>query len=215
MRCYELKNDTLREGLLITDESGLPAIQVAEGHFLPLEPRMAKVYARAPKVAPIRLHFTSITKDMKSLTMAGKNDRMALVHLELEGGEGGDVSLSACAFDERIEEERAKVKKLYRPFPSEGVLVIGNVVDPPPWFGESNRLRLTVIMLEGASLRVTRSGRIPPSVRQNTFLYWSGTRMYDTPHRKGTESPQVREKKDQSGTRLLPPAEHSEMTAYC
>lgn len=181
MKCYELKDDTLREGLLITDESGSPRINITTdgGIFLPLDTRLADVYQRAPKIAPIRQHTAILGKDRRTLSSPRKTDQLALVRLSVAGGENGTVSLSGCAFDENVNEHEGRVDKLYRPFPSQGIELLGNYEEPEPWFG-SDRLELALIMLPGASFRVSRDGQLH-GARMHTYLYWNGYKLIDTP----------------------------------
>ncbi len=187
MKCFELKNDTLREGLLITDEAGPPRVNVTTSgsFFLPLDSHLASIYRQAPKIAPIRQHEVTLSRDLRTLSSPRRHDRMALLLLHLEGGQEGDVSLSSCAFEERVPETNERVEKLYRTFPSQGVRVLGDHPEPEPWFGEAKILELVVVMLAGAAFRITRTGR--HDSRVNTFLHWNGFRMIDTPHKKKTQ----------------------------
>lgn len=192
MKCFELKNDTLREGLLIDDESGLPRINVSSDKkkYLELDARLTAIYQRAPKIAPIRMHYAALSKDRKTISMSKKNDHLALLLICALAGQGGDVTLSGCAFQETVMPGEARVQKLYGPFPSEGIEVLGEVPEMAPWFGGATVLELAVLMLPGASFRVTRTGKVH-AARPHTYLYWNGYQMIDTPKKTDTKTKNI------------------------
>lgn len=196
MKCYELKDDTLREGLLITDESGPPRINITtDGAFsLPLDPRLADVYRRAPRIASIRQHYATLGRDRKTISTPKKSDQLALLRLSVRGGENGDVSLTGCAFDEDVNLDEGRVDKLYRPFPSQGIELLGDSPEPGPWFG-TDFLELALIMIPGASFRVSRSGQLH-GARMHTYLYWNGYKLIDTPTKKGPPQSKEEERRE-------------------
>ena len=193
MKCFELKNDTLKEGLPITDVAGLPRVNVTRdgSTFLAFDERLQQTRAKAPKIAgyELRLLDASLTKTLRTLTPPKfkhgvlVNDKLALLLLTLDGGKDGDVTLSACAFEEAIL-DADRVDKLYRPFPPQGIEILGTFEEPPPWCGGSTALDLALIMIAGASIRIARTGHLT-NARRTTYLSWTGYELIDRPYRKG------------------------------
>ena len=188
MKCFELKNDILREGLLIDDDAGLPRISLSSDKksYLELDGRLKGIYERAPKIAPIRMHYMSLSKDRKVVGMPRKNDRLALLLLFVAAGQGGDVTLSACSYQETVYEGEERVKKLYAPFPPVGIEVLGEVPEAAPWYGGATILELAIVMMPGASFKVSRTGKVH-AARPHTYLYWNGFQLVDTPKKVDTK----------------------------
>jgi hypothetical protein len=192
MKCFELKNDTLREGLLIEDDAGLPRINLSSDkkNYLEFDNRLKEVYQRAPKIAPIRMHYLSMSKDKKRVSTPRRNDRLALLVLFVAAGQGGDVTLSACSYQDTILPGEERVHKAYAPFPPTGVNLVTEV-PPFVWAGGAATIELSVVMMPGASFRISRTGKLHVA-RPHTYLYWNGHQMVDTP------------KKVDSRTRTIP-----------
>ncbi len=196
MKCFELRDDMMKEGLLVSNDAGLSCVKITmDGQrVLPLDKMMANAFDRAPKLAPIRLIYATLTKDLKSIACSRKADRCALLRIDVGAGQGGQVSLSACSFQDNLT-ENGVVQKLYSTFPPQGVQVLGAYDEPEPWFGDQ-RLELVMIMLQNASFRINRTGRLG-ELRQNTYIQWDGFRLRITPEAKKrndvmTERPPLR-----------------------
>jgi hypothetical protein len=194
MKCYELKDDTKAEGLLISDESGPPRIRVTDTFFFALAHPSVVIYERQPKLAPIRTKYLAFTRDERELTFSMKVDETALLRLDVRGGIGGTVSCSACSF-KQTEGERG-IEKVYDAFPSAGVHVLAPEEDDPlwvdryPWTGDVERLEILLMMKRGSSFHVQRTGHLR-GLRKNMFVSWDGFELLVTPPKKETLRPPV------------------------
>jgi hypothetical protein len=191
MKCYELKDDVLVEGLLITpDESGLPLVRVksSDSTGFALDRGSAAVYKKIPALAPIRMKYGSFSRDGRELVLSRKVDRTALLRLDVHGGVGGVVTCTACAFSQE-EKDGFEVEKVYEIFPSVGVHVLGEGWEAPyPWTAGTPHLEMMITMFPGSSFRVFRTGHLR-GLRKNMFVSWDGYDLQVTPPRRDAQRP--------------------------
>lgn len=189
MKCYELKDDVKTKGLLISDGSGPPRINVTESFFFPLARSAAAIFERQAKIAPIRTKYLAFTKDEKELLFSKKIDETALVRLDVRGGVDGLVACSACSFKQvRLE---SGVEKVYDAFPPPGLTVLAPEGSDPlwenryPWTGDTERIVIMLTMMKGSSFHVHRTGHLR-GLRKNMFVSWDGFELLVTPPKKET-----------------------------
>lgn len=188
MKCYELKDDTLREGLLISDGSGPPRICVTgdEALSIPLNDSSVSIYKKVPPLAPVRMKYAAFTKDRQELLFSKKVDKTALVRLEIRGGAGGLVTCTSCAFGQAQKDDSIEVEKVYEVFPSVGIEVLGDHWEfPYPWTAGAERIELLLTMHPHSQFRVFRTGHLR-GLRKNMFVSWDGFELMVTPPKKET-----------------------------
>lgn len=176
MRCFELRDDTLVDGLAIDVEGGSPRVSVAYsgGSFVALAPEPAKEVLRCPEPwrDGLRLYRTDVTNE--GLNSPKKNDRMALVRLDVRGGQGGLVTLTSGAYEDLLLEKEQRVEKGFRLFPPVGVSIVEEEEAPDgisPWIVGAEHLELLIVMQHGACFRVHRTGNLKGLLR-DLFVEW-------------------------------------------
>lgn len=176
MRCFELRDDTLNDGLLIDLEGGSPRVIVdySVSSFVALAPEPAQEVLRCPEPwrDGLRLYRTDVTDE--GLNTPKKNDRMALVRLHVNGGRGGLVTLTSGAYEDLLFEKEQRVEKGFRQFPPVGVNVVEEAETPDglaPWIVGAERLELLIVMQHGSCFRVHRTGNLKGLLR-DLFVEW-------------------------------------------
>jgi hypothetical protein len=142
-----------------------------------LEEQLYKAVEELPR-GPVRLKRATLEAGKEYLLLRRcaptKGEGQALVHVCVAAGEKGQVFVSANAYDEVL--ERGRVGRAYKAFPGLGVqpLCTDTALEHARHGGEF--LDLLVIMNQGSSFRVLRTGQLEGASPQ-LFVHWSGREL--------------------------------------
>lgn len=182
MRCFELTDTRIIEGLRVQPGPDLPYINVtSDGElYCPIDPSLHSLIARASAARsnPIRMLNVTVMPDGESITSCTPGTE-ALVRLDVSASRGGKVTLSAS--NDRGEViERGRVVKRFGPFPSVGTAVMCPLLNLPfderPWTLGAPRLEMMIVMTPGASFRIFRS-RTSGGIPMNSYILWTGMKL--------------------------------------
>ena len=176
MRCFELRDDALVDGFAIDVEGGSPRVTVdySVNSCVALAPEPAQEVLRCPEPwrGGLRLYRTDVTDE--GLNTPKKNDRSALVLLDVRGGYGGLVTLTSGAYEDLLHEKEQRVEKGFRQFPPVGVSIVEDEETPDgiaPWVVGAEHLVLLIVMQHGSCFRVHRTGNLKGLLR-DLFVEW-------------------------------------------
>jgi hypothetical protein len=195
MRCFELTDTRIIEGLKVQPGPDLPHINItSDGElYAPVDPTLTALIARASmaRSSPIRLRFATVMNDGEFIA-ASKQGNEALVRVDVSAPRGGRVTLSAS--NDRGETlEGQRVVKCFGPFPSLGIYILAPALAIPveqrPWTVGAQRLELAIVMLPGASFRISRS-RTELGIPMNSYVLWTGTKLEMTRVQSHEQRPQ-------------------------
>jgi hypothetical protein len=174
MQCFEID-----EG----DTAGLWVVRFPEAHVpvrghapLLLDSKLSEFISQIPKdvKGDLRLFRANLMLAGETVRLAPEpakwKDRKALVRIETSAGLGGTISLTADCYAEEWREGR--VERPWLPFPSPGVKVVWGSTEPVA-DKEASALELFVVMEEGASFHITRTGDLG-GASPDIFVRWYG-----------------------------------------
>jgi hypothetical protein len=165
-----MKTFTIRE----TASKGIRLDYQGEGTSLlsiPIGQGLQETYSRYPSGTQLVLHYTDILGKEEGRVLAAednKQDRRALILVEVTPGIGGDVKLFANTSYEW--EERGRVRKKSREF-EEAVGV--ELVDYRAG-SEGRDPQFLLKLLPGAAFKISRTGKLERDMCPGMAVLWSG-----------------------------------------
>jgi len=183
MRCFEVAERA---------EAGIRIARFPEPHVplkghepLMLDPKLTDLIHQIPKVlkGDLLLHTANLLLTGSAVRIAPEppewKDTKALVHVTTETL-GGTITVSANCYTEEL--QNGQVVKSWLPFPPTGVKVVLGTREPLP-IEDGVGLELLLILEEGASFRITRTGDLM-GASPEIFVQWRDGRLFArVPHR--------------------------------